>query len=112
MMPTEIAIVAGEDSAFAVSPELEGVTLRLAFRWLPRIASWVCLPTLPSGDPFEPVGIQQRVSPNGELLIDSRRTDTPPGRLYFVGSEPVERSDLGTACRLVYLTAAEVEALG
>lgn len=110
-MAVEIDITAGDAFAFAVSPELEDgdaeYTIRLDFRWLPRIGRWVCTPTT-TAQPFTPIGIEQVVTANGRLLLDTRADGMPPGRFYWLGQDPYSRRSLGETIRLVYLTAAEV----
>lgn len=109
-MAIEIDIRAGDAFAFAVSPEIEDgnekYTIRLAFRWLPRIGRWTCLPT--TADTFETLGLEQHVGDATRLLLDSRLATVPPGRLVFIGEDPYIRRSLGDTIRLYYLTADEV----
>lgn len=104
-MPLLIDTVADSDLAFATSADLEGVTLRLAFRWLDRIGVWVCIATTPEG---VLLGMEQIVRPGGRILLDVRDPRIPPGRLEWRGPDPYRRADLGITVQLVYLTAAEV----
>lgn len=105
-MPLEVDITAGNASAFATTAELEDVRVRFEFRWLPRVARWAVVATNPGTR--TPVGIEQHVTDAGELLLDKRRDNVPPGRLIFWGQDPYERDDLGDTMRLLYFTAAEV----
>ena len=105
-MSVTVDVTAGEDFAFTVSPELEGVVVRLAFRWLPRFGVWVCVTTTP--DAAENLGMEQVVKPGGRILLDVRDPRIPPGRLVWTGPDPYVRRDLGTTLQLVYFTAAEV----
>lgn len=109
-MALEIDTRAGEDFAFAVSPEIEDggerYTIRFAFRWLPRVGRWYVTPT--TTDTLDPLGVEQRVGASSRLLLDSRVATIPPGRFYFLGEDPYVRRSLGDTIRLYYLTAAEV----
>lgn len=109
-MAIELDIRAGEAFAFAVSPEMEDggkqYTIRLSFRWLPRIGRWSCSPT--TADTFEALGLEQHVGDATRLLLDGRVATVPPGRLVFLGEDPYIRRSLGDTIRLYYLTADEV----
>jgi hypothetical protein len=110
-MGVQIDTVAGDANAFAVSPEVEETdgtkyTIRLLFRWLPRVERWACMPT--TVDTREPLALEQHVVANARLLLDVRVPSVPPGRFVWVGEDPYPRDALGDTLRLLYLTAAEV----
>lgn len=95
----EIDVRPGPDPAPVITTELDGVTVRLALRWFPRIESWV----LSVRDPSDvPLSMPMRVAPGAPLPLDRRDPRVPPGTLRWEGPEPYRREDLGVRLRLIY----------
>lgn len=106
----ELPVVQGSAS-FTMTVELEGSLYRLTYSWMGRTASWYLdVATLAE----DPILSGVRLVLNWPLWGRLRDDRLPPGHLFALSmaddSEPGQ-DDLGSRVRLVYYTAAEVEAL-
>lgn len=94
----------GTAPAPVISTEVDGVAVRLAFRWLPNLESWV----MQVRDPGDvPLSMPLRVSPGVALPLDTRDPRVPPGSFRWEGPEPYGRDDLGVTLVLLYDEAAD-----
>lgn len=89
----------GQDYAFVQSVELDGITVRLAFRWLPVPGRWIMSVKANNG---EVISMPQMVSPGGNVLLDRTDPRIPPGRLFWQGRDPYTRESLGETVVLMY----------
>ena len=106
-MALRIPLNVGDDSAIRLRVELEGVVVTLRLRWHARASGWYA--SVLDADGVERVA-GRRIEPGGDLIPDRTWPGLPPGRLVAAGSVDLTRREyLGTAVRLVYLTAAELE---
>jgi hypothetical protein len=102
MATSVIDISPGGDKAFSLATTIDGVSIRLAFRWLPRLSRWWLDVQRPDGSPLALHGL---VQPGGRVLLDPRAGIR--GALRFVGPEDYTESDIGDTLRLVYDDAVE-----
>ena len=94
----------GGRDALEVETTLDGVTIRITLRWLPRITAWVYQVLDADG---VALGMQRAVRPGAWIRLDRRDPRVPPGWLTWSRCpEPYERADLGVALQLEYLPAS------
>ncbi len=82
---------------------LDGVRVVLEFWWHEHYCAWVV--DVYAGDGETPLSLGQRVSPLGGVgSVIPNKADplAPPGNLFFDGSDPYQRTDLGNTIRLYY----------
>ncbi len=103
-MPTLIPTNPGRSFAFAQTVTLEGITIRLSFRWYPVPARWM-MEVLSSDN--ELLGPGFLVSPGGDVWLDVRDPRVPPGRLVWVGPDPYAQDELGQTVQLIYVGSDE-----
>lgn len=85
-----------------ISVELQGLSIALRFRWLPRISRWALRVEDPDGLQLSPESI---VQPQGLVALDRSAPTCPPGDLLWVGPDDYVRTDMGEALRLLYREA-------
>ena len=95
----QVPTIPGSDYAFIQSVELDGITIRLAFRWHPVPARWMMTVKSPGGTV---IGMPQYASPGGDVLLDKTNPLIPPGRLFWQGRDPYTRESLGSTVVLMY----------
>lgn len=104
MSQFKLDITPGEDMAPVFTHELEGISIRTAFRWLPQISRWIVY----FRDPEDKLlGWPHIVAPGGDIYLDVRDPRVPPGRMGFDGPDPYVREDLGTKVNLYYLESTD-----
>ena len=85
--------------AFRISVDLDGVAVRLRFRWLPAITRWTMIVETPAGEALTAWSVAQ---PGAQVLIDVSSPARPPGTLRWEGRETTEAADLGEGLRLIW----------
>lgn len=85
--------------AFRISITLGGVSVTLHLRWLPRLSAWTCQLQTP-----DEVDLSQWLVVQGgaEVPFDTTLDGSPSGRLYWVGPETYQRTDIGTIIQLLW----------
>ena len=100
MSTFKLDINAGGDYAPVFTHDLQGISIRTAFRWLPIINRWIVY----FRDPVDVLlGWPHIVSPGADIYLDIRDKRIPPGRFGFSGPDPYVREDLGTRLNLYYV---------
>lgn len=93
---------------YARTYTLDDVTIRLHFWWWPASGAWYV-------DLDDSLGVRllsgQRVTPSAPLWPDRTMPGLPPGVVIVDGPDPYAKEQLGSAVRLLYVTAAELAAL-
>jgi hypothetical protein len=90
---------------YTVDVDLDGEAYTLRFLWSPRAACWL----LDVRDDSGIAVVLGKPCVVGNLL--TLGIGRPAGQLTIIGDRDPQRFDWGTRCKLVYLTAADVEAL-
>ena len=108
MIVDEIKLTNSNGRAFSQAVDLSGLIYILEFRYNTRAGYWI-LNMYDSGKLEVMNGIV--LSVNWPLLIHCSEEIKPPGTLMLIDTsgkgEPCTDEDLGTRCRLVYITNDE-----
>lgn len=91
--------------SYTQTVDLDGERWIMRVSWRPRLFAWYCDLYTRNGDP---VLLGRPILAGRQLNFSV--LDGPPGALYGVGEDPT-RTTLGTACRLLYYTRDEIQAL-
>lgn len=92
---------------YRVVVTLDDVQVGILLYWLRRSAGWYLDLQTPDGDDLA-TGI--RITPGAVLAVPAAGEGIPPGQFVALGPDAYGYDDLGGAVRVLYLTAAEVEA--
>lgn len=93
---------------YRIAVELDDVQVGLVVYWLRRAYGWYLDVQTPEGVELA-TGI--RITPGAVLAMPAAGAGLPPGKLVAVGADSYSQDDLGTAVQVMYLTAAEVDAV-
>lgn len=105
-MPVEIQTYPDEPASVQ-TVTLGGTQYRLTLTWRDRTASWYADLHTVAG---VAIAVGRRVSPGLTLLYGLQLANWDGGDILAFGPDPYVRSDLGSAVRLWYYTAAELSA--
>jgi hypothetical protein len=93
---------------YRIVVELDNVQVGIVVYWLQRAYGWYLDLQTPDGVELAN-GI--RVTPGAVLAMPAAGVGLPPGKLVAMGTDSYSYDDLGSAVTVLYLTAAEVDAV-
>lgn len=105
-MAVQIPWFRSADTQFELA--LDGFVYMIRLRWLERAGAWAMdIHTREK----TPVVLGMRITAGAELVDAREAPFAPPGRFYLLGDPPTFESMIDGSTRLIYITAAEIDAL-
>lgn len=105
-MAVQIPWFDNADTQFEIT--LDGFVYLIRLRWIDGAGAWAM--DIHTRD-RTPVVLGMRIVLGAELVDAPAAAYAPPGRFYLLGEPPTYDSMLDGSTRLIYLAAAEIDAL-